>query len=1353
MTYELTLRALVVFVLSRLLAATLFVRQSINLACLIVTLGALVFSPTTALAQVSVVGTSSSRSATTPAARKSFYDSVSQTHWAFWYSGTDIAYASSQDGTTWVTRGSLPYNTPNFAVAYEVINSTPYIFLVSEANSFDIVLRRGVVASQSITNWVETTVFDGASSSDSYTLPTVALDDSWRVWTVAFKDRGNVGERFQFTARRTTLSGDKPLSFEASSLTGKPTAQVRDLSIASLSGGQMLAVYSDGISGASQSFLFNNVSWATTDSGVYSTQYFATAGLDQSNGAMTYDSKGNLYLATNASLLGGVPTGSSSSAPASIYRFDGIAWTRLANSVTGYVRTLTSDSKGNIYAAGTIESIDGVTISNGVARWNGAAWSGLGASTGNSSIGDMAFDSAGNLYAAGTLMNIGGRTVNSVARWNGTTWSNLGSGFTNGTNPPSVSRIAIDKVGMIYVGGPFTTAGGVSANNLARWNGSAWSGVGGGVNSPVASLCTDGANNLYVGGQFTSAGASSITGLAKWNGTTWSSVGGDVIGAEVFLNVGGMLIPFPMSAVSGLAVTTDDQLYMGGIFGGVGSTTLNHIGKWNGSAWASLNGGMDSGTNKDLFAPHIVGGPTAIINTLKVNPLNNRITVLGTFKNAGGVPALNIASFDHATGTWDRLGLPPGLNGFVTAIDGGGMSDTFIAGDFTSIGGISANNIARWNGSSWSALGSGTNDTITAMVRDANTGDIYVVGKFTSAGGISANRVARWNGQVWSSLGSGIDRAPAAVARDVSGNIYVAGDFSLAGGVSANGVARWNGSAWSALGVGFDARGTARGLATDSGSNVYVGGQSLSFNGTTTTGIARWNGSAWSALGTGIQQGGAVSALATDPSGNLYVTGSFTSAGGIAANNIARWNGTSWSSLGQGLNSGEGRAVKSNSNGDIYVVGNFKSAGGVSANGIAFWNGSSWSPVGNGIALYPSALHTYASTKEVLVGGNGGLALLTRSATNDQLNGSGSALIAAESNNARLFYIDTQSDLQMKTFSSSSGSWSAPSKVLTGTVSSLGIGYSRSTNKLVAWLIDSGIVKYTESTSPFTSWSTPTTISSSYTPQSVYASNSFHTSARGERILGYWNEQSSGGPVRVMASPNEVLRFVSTWKTNNTSSGSSTSTQIKLPLVSSGTYNFTVDWGDGSTNTITSWNQAATTHTYSTAGTYTLTITGTITGWQFNNSGDRNKLLEISSWGPFKFGNTGSYFSGAENLTITATDVPDMTGTFTMASGFSECASLTTVPSMNSWNMAAVTNMSSMFAWATSFNQNIGSWNTAAVTNMASMFSGASAFNQNIGSWNTAAVTNMYGMFDSAYAFNQNIGSWNTAAVTNMYGM
>jgi surface protein len=234
-------------------------------------------------------------------------------------------------------------------------------------------------------------------------------------------------------------------------------------------------------------------------------------------------------------------------------------------------------------------------------------------------------------------------------------------------------------------------------------------------------------------------------------------------------------------------------------------------------------------------------------------------------------------------------------------------------------------------------------------------------------------------------------------------------------------------------------------------------------------------------------------------------------------------------------------------------------------------------------------------------------------------------------------------------------------------------------------------------------------------------------------------------------STGQTTDFVTSWKTSNTSTGSSNTKQIKISINAGYTYKYNVNWGDGNTSSnITT----GTTHTYSGANTYTVRISGTFPAIYFNNSGDRLKLLTITQWGStMAWQSFSNSFYGCTNLNVTATDTPLLAAVPYMGSMFENCTSLAGNKAFNNWHTNAVTDMSSMFYGATAFNQNIGSWNTAAVTDMGYMFYGAKAFNQNIGGWNTAAVTNMAGMFYQASAFNQNIGSWNTAAVTNMSGM
>ena len=235
---------------------------------------------------------------------------------------------------------------------------------------------------------------------------------------------------------------------------------------------------------------------------------------------------------------------------------------------------------------------------------------------------------------------------------------------------------------------------------------------------------------------------------------------------------------------------------------------------------------------------------------------------------------------------------------------------------------------------------------------------------------------------------------------------------------------------------------------------------------------------------------------------------------------------------------------------------------------------------------------------------------------------------------------------------------------------------------------------------------------------------------------------------------------------------------LTLPLEASGSYDFAVDWGDTNSDNISAWDDAAKTHTYASAGTYEISITGTLTGFRFNNTGSKLKIREIKSWGILRLGNSNGYFYGCSNLTITATDVLNLTGTTTLENAFRSCESLTTVPSMNSWDVSSVISTQFMFYYATSFNQNIGSWNVSNVDDMTYMFFHASVFNQDIGSWDVSSVTtisSMFGgatlfdqditgwtvtnvlsarsVFEDAIAFNQAIGSWNVSSFTTMNRM
>ena len=224
-----------------------------------------------------------------------------------------------------------------------------------------------------------------------------------------------------------------------------------------------------------------------------------------------------------------------------------------------------------------------------------------------------------------------------------------------------------------------------------------------------------------------------------------------------------------------------------------------------------------------------------------------------------------------------------------------------------------------------------------------------------------------------------------------------------------------------------------------------------------------------------------------------------------------------------------------------------------------------------------------------------------------------------------------------------------------------------------------------------------------------------------------------------------ALPFISTWRT------SSPSETINLPYDAVGTYSGTIDWGDG---TIVANSYANRSHTYAIAGDYTVTVTGTTTGFGFNNDPtNRLNLLTVDQWGTLIISDGGVQFGGCTNLTLSGvSDILDLTGITSFNGMFQNCTSLTTVNNINSWNVSSVTDMSNMFALATSFNQNIGAWNVSSVTDMQNMFSGVTNFNQDLSTWNVGQVTNMAYMFKGT-KFNQDISLWNVGNVTNMNNM
>lgn len=192
-------------------------------------------------------------------------------------------------------------------------------------------------------------------------------------------------------------------------------------------------------------------------------------------------------------------------------------------------------------------------------------------------------------------------------------------------------------------------------------------------------------------------------------------------------------------------------------------------------------------------------------------------------------------------------------------------------------------------------------------------------------------------------------------------------------------------------------------------------------------------------------------------------------------------------------------------------------------------------------------------------------------------------------------------------------------------------------------------------------------------------------------------------------------QYITVWKTNNP--GSSNSNQITIPTVG---INYDVAWGEigNPANNGTAIGSNYFTLTFPSPGTYQVSITpgsGTFSRIAITGLGDAQKLLEVRRLGNIQLESMENAYTGCTNLTITATDIPNLQNVTSMRSMFTQCTSLANVPGINSWNVSSVTDMAAMFLGVSLFNEPIGNWNVSNVTAINQMFAGASSFNQPIG--------------------------------------
>ena len=201
-------------------------------------------------------------------------------------------------------------------------------------------------------------------------------------------------------------------------------------------------------------------------------------------------------------------------------------------------------------------------------------------------------------------------------------------------------------------------------------------------------------------------------------------------------------------------------------------------------------------------------------------------------------------------------------------------------------------------------------------------------------------------------------------------------------------------------------------------------------------------------------------------------------------------------------------------------------------------------------------------------------------------------------------------------------------------------------------------------------------------------------------------------------------QFIAKWDTTQPGSANDT---VVLPLVADGSYNFFIDWGDGNRDTITGYNQPEVTHQYSDTGIYTIrVVSNNMVGWQFNDSGDDDKLTEIMEWGPLRFvSDDTNLFKGCSNLTLSTISDPPFNAD--AAGMFQDCSSLTgTGGNILNWDMSSVTGMNFMLAGCTNLDPDLSNWNVSSIENAEGFMSGAGLSTENydriLSGWSSQSV-------------------------------
>ncbi len=637
-----------------------------------------------------------------------------------------------------------------------------------------------------------------------------------------------------------------------------------------------------------------------------------------------------LFVGGNFTSAGGVPA-------MNIARWNGTTWSALGSGIQGWPRAMTTWNDGTgtkLYVGGNFTAAGGVSVDH-LAKWDTVSWSDVGGGVQGSEVKTLAVwtnPGLGSLVVGGDFDKVGDTLLtDNVAQWTGTNWNAIGDGFDDNV------EVLMMFGPLLHVGGRFQNSGATPIRRLARYSGGGWQEVGGGVDGTVECMALhfDGTQvELILGGSFATVGASALSSprVASWSGTSWtamgtSSGGGSVRGLVSWDDGGGAAV-----YLTGNNVSTG-----GGVL---------QIARWDGASWNVVGG--DLWSTGEWLLVHDDGSGSSL-------------WVGGTYPHAGGVAVGSVARWDGSEYHATAAGLTYGwVEDVCTSTVGGGSPGLYVGGYFWGPGTGETRNIAGWKSGAFVDLGD-ADGTIYAVAEfnDGTGNALYAGGEFTTIDGVAAPWIARWDGASWSPLGSDLDGRVRElfVWNDGSGSaLYVGGDFDTAGGLPAPGIARWDGAAWTALDVGLPGSVFALEHYNDGGGDaLYAAGTFGAFYGAAHEKVAKWNGTTWESLGTGLDSLGVAYDMEVFDDGGgpkLYLGGNFDAAGGVVGTeNLAAWDGAGWSAVAGVSILVESLEVYDDGTGKaLYIGGAFNQVDGVPAAHVARFDGATWTALGAGTA-------------------------------------------------------------------------------------------------------------------------------------------------------------------------------------------------------------------------------------------------------------------------------------------------------------------------------------------------------------------------------------------------------------------